>query len=431
MTTPLLSICIPTYNRSKLLAYCIDNLRALDTYGIAYEIVVVDHASPDDTPEVMEEIAAKYANIRYYRQTQQVGIERQLASALRMARGTFCVYVADDDKIIPEKLVEYVRYLEAHSEVSAIYAPWWAYDDAEEKIIHGYFEVPERTTFKIADPLAMIDFMTSRLVWPESVIYRREALHNIMVSRNDGPYQAFPMAYALLKKGNVVFEKEPFYLEVANPKPQFAVGRRMNVAINLTYLDNIRGALEMTIERILLDSGTPQLPNELRLNVHEALLNYAHHRLGVAFRRALHAKQFIQASELAQRLLLWRGNTFEPNLIGIANEIYGLTGLQAVVQLAQGSSWMKRLYIYGFKQPADIIEAFKNPENDLKLKITEASLKTIIADTEPDYCLVLVKDTADRAAFAESKLPPGNIIVLKEMADYYQIFPAIRDFNTL
>ena len=65
------------------------------------------------------------------------------------------------------------------------------------------------------------------------------------------------------------------------------------------------------------------------------------------------------------------------------------------------------------------------------MTVTEATLETILADPEPDDCLVLVKQTADRAIFAESKLPPGNIIVLKEMADYYQIFPVVQDFEPL
>ena len=431
MTAPLLSICIPTYNRSKLLAYCIDNLRALDTHDIDYEIVVVDHASPDDTQEVMQGIMAKYPNIRYYRQTQQVGIERQLASALRMARGTFCVYVADDDKILPDKLVQYVRYLEAHPEASATYCPWWAYDDLEEKIEHGYFEVKERQTFTKADPLAMFSFMTMNKVWPESVIYRSAALHSIMVSRRDGPYQAFPMAYALLKKGSIIFETEPYYLEVARTKPQFNTGQRMNVEINLSYLDNLRASIEITYERILLDMGIVVIPEDMRANMNNILLSYTNSRVVVAFRRALHARQMILASELAQRLLLWHGPTFEPKLAQIITEIYGLTGLQAVVELAQGSSWMERLYIHGFKQPAAVIEAFESPEYGLTLTIAEGSLETILADPKPDHCLVLVKESADRAVFAESRLPPGNIIVLKEMADYYQVFPSVQDFSVM
>lgn len=431
MTAPLLSICIPTYNRSKLLAYCIDNLRALDAHNIDYEIVVVDHASPDDTQQVMQDILARYPNIRYYRQTQQVGIERQLASALRMARGTFCVYVADDDKILPEKLVEYVRYLEAHPEVSAVYCPWWAYDDEKEKTIHGYFTVDQRTTFKATEALAMIDFMAKKQVWPESVIYRSAALHSIMVSRRDGPYQPFPMAYALLKKGNLVFETEPYYLEVAITKPQFSSGPRMNVEINLSYLDNLRGSIEIMLARILFDLGVTKVPDTMRANVHEIVLNFTSNRLLVAMRRALHLRQTLLASELAQRLVLWHGEGVEPKLRSMANENYGLAGLQAVVQLAQGSSWMKRLYIHGFKQPTNIIEALENPENGLTITIAEASLETIFADAEPDACLVLVKESPDRDAFAQSKLPPGNIIVLKEMADYYQVFPGAQDFSGL
>lgn len=417
----VLSICIPTYNRADLLRYCLENVRALDVLGLDYEVVVVDHASTDHTPQMLAELAKSWSRLRYYRQTQSVGILRQFVGCFRMGRGTFTVYLADDDKIIPEKLVEYVRYLESNPAVSAVYAPWWAYDDAEGKILHGYFEVPERKTFTAAEPLAMLDFITGKLIFPEIAVYRSEALQNIMLAHPDGPYLSFMMAYALLRQGNVVFEKEPFYLEIATPKPQFAGISRMNMEINVSFLDNMRSGLEITIERMLLDLGADKVPDGLRGNLHEALLNYAHHRLIVAFRRALAANQFVQASELAQRVMLWRG-VFQPDLIDISRDIYALAGVQAAALLASSKTWLKQIYICGFTQTAEVIALMKRVLPDSAIEGAEAA--TILAHPEPEYVMVLVKHPADRLPLLNGTLLPGNVVALETLAKYYQIIPA-------
>ena len=51
---PLISICIPTYNRAELLDYCLENLAALKDCGRPVEIVISDNGSTDRTPEVIE-----------------------------------------------------------------------------------------------------------------------------------------------------------------------------------------------------------------------------------------------------------------------------------------------------------------------------------------------------------------------------------------
>jgi hypothetical protein len=419
----VLSICIPTFNRADWLRYCLDNLRALDTLDIDYEVVVVDHASTDNTPQMLAELAASWPRLRYYRQTHSVGILRQFTGCFRMGRGTFTIYLADDDKIIPEKLVEYVRYLEANPQVSAVYSPWWAYDDAQEKIIHGYFEVPERKIFSAAEPFAMLDFITGRLIFPEIAVYRTEALHNIMLAHADGPYLSFVIAYGLLRQGNVVFDREPFYLEVATPKPQFAGSRRMNVDLNVSFLDNIRAGLEIAIERMLLDLGAQMVPDSLRVNLHEALLNYALQRLTVAFRRALAANQFVQASELAHRVMLWRG-VFQPDLPDISRDIYALAGVQAAALLASSKTWLRQIYICGFKQTADMVTLMRRVLPEDAINIEAADMPTVLAYPDPEYALVLVKYPDDRTAFLNGGLLHGNVVALETMAKYYQILPA-------
>ena len=64
---PLLSICIPTYNRAKILEDVLNNYVSNKEFDDEVEIVISDNASTDETQSICEKYAEKYHNIRYRR----------------------------------------------------------------------------------------------------------------------------------------------------------------------------------------------------------------------------------------------------------------------------------------------------------------------------------------------------------------------------
>lgn len=73
MGTYLVSICIPTFNRSKLLKQCIESLIKQKEFqeGLV-EIIISDNASTDCTEEMGEAYAQKYSQIKYYRNQENL-----------------------------------------------------------------------------------------------------------------------------------------------------------------------------------------------------------------------------------------------------------------------------------------------------------------------------------------------------------------------
>lgn len=70
---PLLSICIPTYNRSKYLKNSLDSIVKQNEFlNGAVEIVISDNASTDDTKEIVESYQKVYKNIYYSRNEENV-----------------------------------------------------------------------------------------------------------------------------------------------------------------------------------------------------------------------------------------------------------------------------------------------------------------------------------------------------------------------
>ena len=68
MNKPLLSLCIPTYNRSQYLKKSIDSIVCQKEFlDGKVEIVISDNASDDDTREVVKPYLRRFANIFYNR----------------------------------------------------------------------------------------------------------------------------------------------------------------------------------------------------------------------------------------------------------------------------------------------------------------------------------------------------------------------------
>lgn len=73
MTRPLLSICIPTYNRAEYLAKSIESIICQEEFKTKQvEIVISDNASTDNTEYVAKDYANKYENIYYYRNAENI-----------------------------------------------------------------------------------------------------------------------------------------------------------------------------------------------------------------------------------------------------------------------------------------------------------------------------------------------------------------------
>jgi glycosyltransferase involved in cell wall biosynthesis len=109
MTTPTVSVIIPTYNRASLLPRAIHSVLG-QTFG-DLELLVVDDASTDATEEVVRGIADP--RLRYLRRPANGGVSAAQNSGLAAARGEFVSFLHSDDEYLPVKLEAQVPLLRA------------------------------------------------------------------------------------------------------------------------------------------------------------------------------------------------------------------------------------------------------------------------------------------------------------------------------
>ena len=123
-TTPLLSIAIPTFQRSRLLLDTLSSVCAQAArYGLEsqLELVISDNASADDTEAVVAWLTTQTRiPVRYHRNAVNRGVGFNVMQAMACSTGTFCCLLGDDDFLIEGALPRMLQALVAPEEVALV-----------------------------------------------------------------------------------------------------------------------------------------------------------------------------------------------------------------------------------------------------------------------------------------------------------------------
>lgn len=118
-SNPVVSIIIPTRNRAAMLREAIESVRT-QTYA-AWELIVIDDGSTDETPQMMESLTRLDARIRFVRQVS-AGVSKARNAGIQQARGRYVAFLDDDDLFLPQKLAIQVAALECQPTLGFVYS---------------------------------------------------------------------------------------------------------------------------------------------------------------------------------------------------------------------------------------------------------------------------------------------------------------------
>ena len=107
LARPLVTVILPTHNRSGLVGRAARSV--LDQVYQNLELIVIDDASTDDTPDVLARLAAEDPRVRLLRNAVNTHAPGARNVALREARGEYVAFVDDDDEWLPLKLEYQMR----------------------------------------------------------------------------------------------------------------------------------------------------------------------------------------------------------------------------------------------------------------------------------------------------------------------------------
>lgn len=152
------TVAIPTYNRSELLAGAIESVLA-QTYG-DFRLLVADNASTDGT----HELVGRYDDprIEYLRRPENLGLLGNFDDCLRRFETEYSLILCDDDLLRPSFLEEAVPMLDTHPRVGMVHTAFSVIDSAGSVV-----EEQTDWTYRLTEDTVEIgaDFLAESMLW--------------------------------------------------------------------------------------------------------------------------------------------------------------------------------------------------------------------------------------------------------------------------
>lgn len=195
-----ISVVVCTRNRAKRLTPLFDSFARLQIpSGMRWELLLIDNASQDETPLVIErEIRRQRLPLVHFEQPM-IGKSRALNLALSKVRGELIVFTDDDVSPSPEWLRAYFEASKAYPSISGFAGrvlPSWENDKAPEWLnTQGKYAIPKPLIccFDLSDRDILLP--ARQVPGGNNAALRKNILMNMGLFREDlGPGTSFPFS---------------------------------------------------------------------------------------------------------------------------------------------------------------------------------------------------------------------------------------------
>ncbi|MDR2946108.1 MAG: glycosyltransferase family 2 protein [Candidatus Adiutrix sp.] len=164
----MVTVVIPTFNRAALLPRAVDSVLA-QTYQ-AFELIVVDDHSGDETPEALAQWQGD-GRVSVIRHAENRGVSAARNTGLAAGRGELAAFLDSDDEWLPSKLEAQAEYFAAHPEAMLV-------QTQERWMRKGRRVNPGQKHLKKAGDI-FIDSVSLCLISPSAVMLRRRLLDEV------------------------------------------------------------------------------------------------------------------------------------------------------------------------------------------------------------------------------------------------------------
>jgi len=149
-SAPLVSVCIPTYNRADRLRRAVDHLLKSEYSNL--EIIISDNASTDHTHEVCIELSQRDGRVSYFRQPLNRGPIANFEFVRAQASGKYFLWHSDDDYLDPNFIRACTNALE--TDPSLVLASGWSAFHRGDCVVTHYGD-----RFQLQSPIGWLRVM--------------------------------------------------------------------------------------------------------------------------------------------------------------------------------------------------------------------------------------------------------------------------------
>lgn len=197
MTTPAVSVIMPTYNGAALLGETIASLQAQSFTD--FEVLVIDDCSTDDTRAILRTITD--TRFRITESASNQGPVRARNAVAAMARGRYIAGLDQDDLCHPDRLGRQVAYLDAHPDTVVLGTGAAFLDD-------GVISPAVRTTHSSPALIEWLLLIENPLVW-SSVMVRASAASTPFTDPDRLYAEDFDLYHRMARQGRIARLDDP------------------------------------------------------------------------------------------------------------------------------------------------------------------------------------------------------------------------------
>ena len=130
--SPVISVVLPTHNGGRYIDQAIESV--VEQTFAEWELIVVDDASTDDTPDKIDVWAARDERIRTVHLKENRKLPGALNEGFRLARGDCLTWTSDDNRYAPQAFAKMAGILETRPRVGVVYTAMTEIDQSGSTI---------------------------------------------------------------------------------------------------------------------------------------------------------------------------------------------------------------------------------------------------------------------------------------------------------
>ena len=252
---PLVTICIPTYNRPEMLRESLQSVLWQSYQHL--EVIVSDNASDTETAAVVESFGDD--RVRVDRLESNIGLHGNLSRCLHLGTGKYRVMLPDDDLMLPGNIESKVAFFEQHPQVGLVHSAF-RYVNSDSLPYGPVTNWTNATKDSVQPGFAYIGESIAQggITCVSSVMLRSDLVVDESFVVEDGPYCDLALWLRLALRGDVGFLTAPlsgYRVHASSASSSFQTMQQVRGRVVLTrqHADALKLAFGRFLENADLD----------------------------------------------------------------------------------------------------------------------------------------------------------------------------------
>lgn len=190
------SVIIPSYNHKQFIEKTIESVIGQNYPDM--ELIVIDDGSKDGTPELLKKLEEKF-NFKLILKENE-GVCATLNRGLKEAKGDFITFIASDDYMSQNRILEQVQFLDSNADIEVV-AGAVTLIDTNNNILS--IKQP-----RVMGYVSFDDILSRNVVAAPTAMFRKSVFNKYGLYREDYAFEDYYMWLKILSLGGKIFNTD-------------------------------------------------------------------------------------------------------------------------------------------------------------------------------------------------------------------------------